>query len=269
MEKIMNRDGLNWNLTAGKTPVGQDFDELMAEQYRQALFGLLSGWVDLSGAQAILKTDLFAEALCPQRAFLGDILQKNSNVTAVDISSDICVKASETTKRNFPGYRPKFIACDVRCLPFADRSFDLVVSDSTLDHFKYRADINIALGEIKRVLKPGGVLVITMDNKSNITEPLFRLWIFLGLAPYFIGRTYSMKELKQALENTGLCVQAQRALVHNPRFFTKAIVAMIRRQRGAKGSAQIRKMLKFLDSLEKRKTRFLTAQFIAARAVKP
>lgn len=265
----MENDAREWNITAGKTPVGQDFDELMAEQYRLVLFNLLSGWVNLSEKTSILKTDLFAEALCPQRSFLGDILRINGRVTAMDISSEICARASQAASRNFPGYTPRFVACDVRRLPFKDNSFDLVVSDSTLDHFKYKGDIKIALGELKRVLKPGGVLVITLDNRGNFTEPLFRLWIFLRLAPYYIGPTYSMKELKLALEETGLCVQAQRAVMHNPRFFTKAAVALIRRLRGSQGDSQIRKILNSLDRLENRRTRFLTAQFIAARAVKP
>jgi SAM-dependent methyltransferase len=265
----MYHDARNWNITAGKTPVGQDFDELMSEQYRLVHFNLLSGWVNLSGIPAILKTDLFAEALCPERAFLGDMLKNNGNVTAIDISSEICAKASKTFSRNFPGYSSKFVTCDVRYLPFADNSFDLIVSDSTLDHFKNRADINLALGELTRILKRGGNLVITMDNKSNITEPLFRLWILLGLAPYYIGKTFSMRELTLALENTGLRVQDQRAIMHNPRFFTKAAVALVRRFRGANGSSQIRKMLNSLDRLEKRRTRLLTAQFIAVKAVKP
>jgi SAM-dependent methyltransferase len=265
----MLNDTRSWDATALNTPSGQDYDELMSEQYRHVHFKLFSRWTNFSGAQTILKTDLFAEARCPQRAFLWDIFKINSQVTAIDISPVICAGAKKTAADYFNNDVPAIFTCDVRELPFADGSFDLIVSDSTLDHYQDRKDITKALLELTRVLKPGGALLITMDNKNNITEPFFRLWIRLGLAPFYIGTTYSIKELRQALEKTGLHIEDSTAIMHNPRFFTKKAVILIRRLRGSNGSPFIRKMLSSLDSLEKRKTKFLTAQFIAVKAVKP
>src|SRR5204863_8026948 len=56
---------------------------------------------------------------------------------------------------------------DVRALPFADGSFDVVVSTSTLDHFQARADIDTALRELHRVLASDGLAVVTLDNPWN------------------------------------------------------------------------------------------------------
>ena len=258
-----------WNMTAKKTVFGQDFDVLMAEQYRHVHLKLINKWTNLSRARAILKTDLFAEALCPERAFLWDIMKTNRNVTAMDISREICSSARNVASLYVSRRIPKIVNCDIRKLPFADNSFDLIISDSTLDHYKNASDILLSLKELNRVLIPGGSLIITMDNESNVTEPFFRFWIHLGLAQFYIGKTYSMPELKQALEKIGFSIRADAAIMHNPRFFTKVAVRLIRLLSGDKGSPQIRKLLRTFDNLEKRKTRFLTAQFIAVRAIKP
>jgi SAM-dependent methyltransferase len=269
MPKVFDRDASYWNLIGRETVFGQNFDDQMADQYCRVHLELLHRWSDFATARSILKTDLFAEAMCPRRAFLWDLLTINCNVTAIDLSDEICSKAGKFASTVVPGHLPKIVTCDLRKLPFTDGSFDLIVSDSTLDHYDDRADIITSLNELKRVLAPGGTLIITMDNAGNITEPFFRLWIQLGLAPFFIGKTYSMKGLKQALEKTGLCVKDSTTIMHNPRFFTKMAVAIIRHLGGDWGSRQIRNLLDFFDSLEKRRTRFLTAQFIAVKAVKP
>ena len=258
-----------WGQVTGKMAKGQDFDEALAEQYRQGHLNLLAKWADVTSSQTVLKTDLFAEALCPSRAFLWEMLKRNSNVIGIDISAEIASKAKARATHYAPNSLAEYKNCDVRQLPFASNSFDLIVSDSTLDHFRHKSEIVTALSELARVLKPGGTLIITMDNKGNLTEPLFRLWIRFGLAPFFIGNTYSIRELKQALAKAGLCVKDSTAIIHNPRFFTKLIVTLLRRIEPTRSNQWIKRLLKLLDSLEDRKTKYLTAQFIAAKAVKP
>ena len=56
---------------------------------------------------------------------------------------------------------------DVRCLPFVDGVFDLVVSNSTLDHFETSREIERAVAEIHRVLAPRGLFILTLDNPAN------------------------------------------------------------------------------------------------------
>ena len=46
-------------------------------------------------------------------------------------------------------------------MPFADASFDLVMSVSTLEHDKH---FWLSLAEMKRVLRPGGVLAIAVPG---------------------------------------------------------------------------------------------------------
>lgn len=48
--------------------------------------------------------------------------------------------------------------CDVEFLPFADASFDVVVA---IEVFRYLPDLTRTVAEIHRVLKPGGVCLVT------------------------------------------------------------------------------------------------------------
>ncbi|MFC2067870.1 class I SAM-dependent methyltransferase [Chloroflexota bacterium] len=264
-----NRKPSYWDHVAKKIAGEQYFDELLAEQYRRVHLDLLAKWAVVTASNSVLKTDLFAEAMCPSRSFMWGMLGNMGNVIGIDISAEICFKAKINTAHYAPDSLVKYITCDVRQLPFASNSFDLIISDSTLDHFGHKSEIFTALSELTRVLKPGGTLIITMDNRGNLTEPLFRLWIRLGLAPFYIGETYSIGKLKQALTQAGLRIMDTTAIIHNPRFFTKLIVTILRRIEPTRFNGLINKLLYLLDSLENRKTRYLTAQFIAAKAVKP
>ncbi len=53
--------------------------------------------------------------------------------------------------------QPTFIVGDVAALPFADGSFDLVVSTFSVHHW---SDPSLGMGEIARVLRPGGRALI-------------------------------------------------------------------------------------------------------------
>jgi SAM-dependent methyltransferase len=65
------------------------------------------------------------------------------------------------------------VAGDLRDLPFGDATFDGVVSVAAIDHVD-RGGIPAALGEVARVLKPGGELMLTIvsvDGWSWLASP--------------------------------------------------------------------------------------------------
>jgi SAM-dependent methyltransferase len=257
-----------WQQLTDNSIKGLEYDPLLAEQYRQVHLNLLARWADVRPGQAVLKTDLFAEAMSPTRAFFWDMLKTFDNVTGIDLSGDIVSRAEKNALKYAPGSSATYMACDVRRMPFGSNSFDLIFSDSTLDHFARIEDIDIALSELQRVLKPAGTLIITLDNKNNLTEPLFRLWLAFGLSPFFIGKTYSIKELHRALDRVGLRIIDSTAIIHNPRFFTKAVITVLRKMGGGRFDRLVRQGLTLLDRLENTGIKYMTAQFIAVKAVK-
>jgi SAM-dependent methyltransferase len=68
------------------------------------------------------------------------------------------------------------VAGDAAELPFASRSFDAVISNHSLEHFER---LDEALGEIGRVLKPGGSLYVAVPDASTFTDRLYR-WLARG-----------------------------------------------------------------------------------------
>jgi SAM-dependent methyltransferase len=65
-----------------------------------------------------------------------------------------------------------------RCeqLPLASSSIDLVVCNHALEHF---AELNPALDEIARVLKPTGRLFVSVPNGYGVCDGVYR-WVFEG-----------------------------------------------------------------------------------------
>ncbi|SNX56097.1 methyltransferase family protein [Streptomyces sp. TLI_55] len=60
-------------------------------------------------------------------------------------------------------------AADMRRLPFAPSVFDVVVSaDNSLAHLLSAQDVAAALGEMRRVLRDGGVLVLTVRDYDEL-----------------------------------------------------------------------------------------------------
>ena len=171
-------------------------------------------WVGETRFRRALKTDLFDESVgegcCGALAKVADAIQ------GIDISAEVVQSASQ---RN-PAM--KMSVGDVRSLDFADASFDLVLSNSTLDHFATVEEIHSSIREIARVLDRNGVLILTMDNpwnpvvalRNSLPQNLTRR---AGLIPYFMGKTLSMPAMTRAVENAGLQVHQRRYIQHTPR----------------------------------------------------
>jgi SAM-dependent methyltransferase len=77
--------------------------------------------------------------------------------------------------------KPGWVAADLdHALPFKSARFDLVTMLEVIEHL---ADIPHAIEEIARVLKPGGVAIITTPNRLSVTSRVHYL-----LTGYYKGR---------------------------------------------------------------------------------
>jgi len=267
---IQGKEAEHWEQVARGWFVKGYANELLAEHKRKTYITLMARWAELADSQRILKTDLFAEAFVVEQ-FLFDIAPAKG-VIGMDISTEIVAQAKRQTRQRGID-ASKYLCCDVKHLPLRDNSIDLVISDSTLDHFPSEADIITALKELGRVLRAGGILILTIDNKSNLTYPpyfIFRLWMKLGLSPYFIGRTLSLTQLRHTLEGIGLGVEESTAILHypHPDGLVRWMEHSLRQLSRGRLDNAIRKGLTFLERLEKKRTRYLTGRYLAVKAVK-
>ena len=74
-------------------------------------------------------------------------------VEGVDLSAEMIERATRTaTATGASAHRLTYRVADVRALPHADGSVDLVVSSLSLHHW---VDVSAGLAEIRRVLRPG------------------------------------------------------------------------------------------------------------------
>src|SRR5262249_61400915 len=94
-------------------------------------------------------------------------------------------------------------AADVPSLPFRANAFDVIVSNSTLDHFPDARHIDDTLAELYRVLKPGGTLVVTLDNPQSLSMLVGAFKRMLRPDPFFLGSTLSRRRLATALGKIG------------------------------------------------------------------
>lgn len=87
-----------------------------------------------------------------------------ARVTGLDIAPRML-----TVLRKREGWlsRPRLVAADAEALPFADRSFDAVFSNLTL---QWVNDLDLALHEISRVLRPGGLLMFSTLGPDTLGE---------------------------------------------------------------------------------------------------
>ena len=248
---------------------------------------LLQRWLPPTTTGRALKTDLFDEAagegLCELLAQRADQVVGTDVSLAVaravtgaptgDPAGDPAGAATGAVDR--PTRRVNATLCDVRRLAFADGSFDIVVSNSTLDHFALRSDITVALAEIHRVTRPGGVLVVTLDNPRH---PLVaartllpaRLLRALGLQPYYVGATMSLPRLVATLESLGWVVDDTTTMMHTLR--VAAIPACTRLDRVGPGGTAARRRLTAVmaasELLGRLPTRQFTGHYVAVKAVR-
>ncbi|HPG40618.1 MAG TPA: class I SAM-dependent methyltransferase [bacterium] len=87
------------------------------------------------------------------------LAHKAAQVTGVEIVAQVIDYARSNYKKD----NMQFIHADATSLDFADHSFDLVVSLETFEHIP-RDKAGKFLNELQRVLKPGGILVLSTPN---------------------------------------------------------------------------------------------------------
>jgi 2-polyprenyl-6-hydroxyphenyl methylase/3-demethylubiquinone-9 3-methyltransferase len=93
---------------------------------------------------------------------------------------DIAERMIEIARSSHGGTATKWICLkpDWEALPFGDCSFDGVVASSV---FEYLVDVQRVAAEVSRVLRPGGVLLLTVPNPFNLVRKL-EAWLWSAVS---------------------------------------------------------------------------------------
>ncbi len=136
-----------------------------------------------------------------------------ASVIGIDLTPEMLSEAERLRAERGIGnvvFRP----ADVHHLPFEDASFDLVTCRRAAHHF---SDIALALSEIRRVLRPGGRLVI--DDRSVPEDDFVDRW--MNQLDWYHDeshvREYRPSEWRQMLTAAGLAMETvETYTLHRP-----------------------------------------------------
>ncbi len=226
---------------------------------------LISRWLP-DALDRVLKTDLFDEAI--SEGIQPTLASRAESVVGLDVSFAVLAGA----RKRYPGLVSS--VADVRRLPLRADSFDAVVSLSTLDHFESEEDIPSALGELYRVLRPDGVLILTLDNLAN---PIIRIRNALpfgltngsGLLPYPVGKTHGPAKAETLVREAGFRVLEKTAVMHAPRVMAIPVMRAFGGRSNGRRSAMLSRLAMAFEGLGSAGTRYVTGHFVAIRAIKP
>jgi len=120
---------------------------------------------------------------------------KKAQVVTLDLSENMLHKANQhgSFLRT-----PHAVCGDIEHLPFADNSFDLVFSSLSM---QWCNDLNAALLEAKRVLKPGGLYVFTTFGPDTLKE-LRSSWSEVDASSH-VNQFIDMHDIGDALLHDG------------------------------------------------------------------
>lgn len=129
----------------------------------------------------------------------GPVLGPGNRLFGLDVVLDYLAQAG-------PGYAGR-VAADATRLPFAGARFDGIFAAEFIEHLSERDGARF-LAEARRVLRPGGLLLLTTPNPAYWRTRLFRIRIDGG--PHL--RVYAPRELERLLDGAGFDILRRRGL---------------------------------------------------------
>ena len=141
---------------------------------RAMTLGLDRKWRRLTAEAVVRPEDRVLDACCGTGDLALAAAKAGGRVTGVDFSPQMLARA----ERKAPAL--DWVQADASALPFPDGSFEAATVGFGIRNL---ADLEAGLGELARVLVPGGRLgCLEITRPRGVLRPFFRLW-FDGLVP--------------------------------------------------------------------------------------
>lgn len=255
-----------WRKLSRRDAARSHIDSVLGRYKSDEFIGLINRWAGDIKGKRLLKTDLREEAFGEDEV-LFSLSAQGADVYGIDISEVTVDKADSLQKERKLNHN--YVVSDVRDLPFEDDMFDIIISSSTLDHFESTEDLLVSLRELKRVLKPQGNMIITLNNRHNINFfILLKIEKFLGLTKYPV-QFFSIRQLRKMFGDAGLIIVEEDFVVHiiSPVNTILKLMGSVMRSRYVHSVAML--FLKLASWLGRRKTtKRFTGWFIALQSTK-
>lgn len=202
-------EALTWERVADSMP---DFSRARStEYYRKCEIALIEREAGPLAGKSVLKLDLWNEAI--NTRILNWIESNGATAYGLDLSLGVTGRAQTNAAES--GSRLHLVSADIREVPFASESFDVVYTMGTIEHI---AEYRDAIREIHRVLRPGGIALIGVPHKWDIflRPVLVALLEAMNRYPYAPEKSFSARELKRDIEGTGLKVTRRTGILALP-----------------------------------------------------
>lgn len=116
-------------------------------------------------AKQLVKNKVVLDSACGDGYGSSLLAESAFKVIGLDIDEAVIEKANQ----KYGNSKLSYITGSIEKLPFDDAMFDIIVSYETIEHVNETIQ-NSFLNEIRRVLKPDGILIISTPNKMVYTD---------------------------------------------------------------------------------------------------
>jgi ubiquinone/menaquinone biosynthesis C-methylase UbiE len=106
---------------------------------------------------------------CGSGEMLYELLKKNFKVVGIDIAIGMLRASRTLLSERLPDKRAGLLQADIEHLSFPNETFDVVIAAGVIE---YLSSDEKLLPELHRVLKPGGILIVSVRNKANLSRTL-------------------------------------------------------------------------------------------------